>query len=186
MDEENPVDVAYLDFSKAFDTVSHSILLEKLAAHGLDRCTVHWVKKMAGWQVPESSGEWGYIHMLSDLDKRIENTLSQFADNPTVDMNVDLLEGKKGLKKDLHRLDQRAEANCMRFKKAECQVLHLDHNSPRQCYRLGDEWLESCPAEKDLGVLVDRWLNMSCQCAQVAKEGQWHPGLYQAQCGQQD
>ncbi|NXH20801.1 PO23 protein, partial [Bucco capensis] len=30
--------------SKAFDTVSHSILLKKLAAHGLDRCTLCWVK----------------------------------------------------------------------------------------------------------------------------------------------
>ncbi|NXI49221.1 PO23 protein, partial [Chloroceryle aenea] len=30
--------------SKAFDTVSHSILLEKLAAHGLDKCTLSWVK----------------------------------------------------------------------------------------------------------------------------------------------
>ena len=38
------MDVIYLDFSKAFDSVSHSTLLEKLAAHGLGRCSLCWVK----------------------------------------------------------------------------------------------------------------------------------------------
>ena len=49
-DEGKAVDVVYLDFSKAFDTVPHSILLEKLAAHGLDGHTLHWVKHwLDGW-----------------------------------------------------------------------------------------------------------------------------------------
>ena len=38
------MDVVYLDFNKSFDTISHSILLAKLAAHGLDGHMLCWVK----------------------------------------------------------------------------------------------------------------------------------------------
>ena len=46
VDEGKAVDV----FSAAFDRIPHSILLEKLAARGLDRCTLRWVKTwLATW-----------------------------------------------------------------------------------------------------------------------------------------
>ena len=44
VDEGKAVDVTYLDFNIAFNTVSQRILLAKLVAHGLDGCTLHWVK----------------------------------------------------------------------------------------------------------------------------------------------
>jgi len=58
----------------------------------------------------------------------------------------------------------------MRFNKAKCQVLHVSNNNPMQCYRLGEECLERCLVEKDLGVLAESHLTMSQQSAQMAKQ----------------
>ena len=56
---------------------------------------------------------------------------------------------------DLDGLDRWAEVNRMRFNQAKGRVLPLGHTNPTQRSRLGEEWLESCPTEKDLGGLVD-------------------------------
>ena len=54
VDQGKAVDVVYLDFSKA---VSHSVLLGKLAAHGLDRCTLLWVRN---WL--EGRARWAVVN----------------------------------------------------------------------------------------------------------------------------
>ena len=65
VDEAKAVDVVYLDFSEAFDSVSHGILPEKVAAHGLGRCTL-LRQNLAGRPGPESGAEWSSIQLAVD------------------------------------------------------------------------------------------------------------------------
>ncbi|CAM4640080.1 unnamed protein product [Lepidochelys kempii] len=191
VDEGKAVDMLFLEFSKAFDTVSHNILASKLKKYGLDEWTIRWIESwldrqaqqvvingsMSSWQLVSSRVPQGLVLglvlfniFINDLEDGVDCILSKFADDTKLGGEVDTLEGRDRIQRALDKLEDWAKRNLMRFNKDKCRVLHLGRKNPMHRYRLGTEWLGSSSAEKDLGVTVDKKLDMSQPCALVAKK----------------
>uniref|UniRef100_A0A803TBS9 Reverse transcriptase domain-containing protein n=1 Tax=Anolis carolinensis TaxID=28377 RepID=A0A803TBS9_ANOCA len=176
VDTGNAVDVAYLDFSKAFDKVPHGLLANKLVKCGLDKTTVRWICNWlskrtqrvltnalsSSWKevtsgVPQGSilGPVLFNIFINDLDEGLEGSIIKFADDTKLGGITKTPEDRNRIQNDLNRLERWAETNKMKFNRDKCKILHFGRKNGMQRYRTGDAWLDSSTYEKDLGVLMD-------------------------------
>ena len=87
---------------------------------------------MFGWRSVTSRVRQGSVlgqtlfnTFISDINREIKCTLSQFADDTKLCGAVNTLEGWDAIQRDLDRLGQWGKENLMRFNKPKCKVLHL-------------------------------------------------------------
>ena len=197
LDSGSPVDAIYLDFSKAFDSVPHMRLLEKVKSYGIcsklhdwikdfligrtqrvgvNGCFSEWSKVISG--VPQGSclGPILFIIYINDLPEIVESLCQMYADDTKIFSNSGSPELRNKIQSDLDRLVEWADEWQLKFNAGKCHVLHLGHGNTNHEYYMCEHnstrksLLQPTSEEKDLGVLIDNNLTFAKHIMnQVAK-----------------
>ena len=179
LDNNIQTDILYLDFSKAFDSVGHAILLEKLERYGVAGHLHDWFKSYlqdcpqrvvvdgfnSSWApatsgVPQGSllGPILFIIFINDLPSALpDGTLTPLsADNTKLYRSIlSYLDADK-LQQALTNLDSWGLDNNVNFNSSKCKVLTVTQkkNPVHYDYHLGHVDLQQVNEEKDLGVMI--------------------------------
>ena len=193
VDQDYGVDVAYLDFSKAFDSVPHHRLLQKLASYGFsgqllcwlegflsDRCQrvilngsfSDWCPVTSG--VPQGSvlGPLLFTLYINDIPNIVHTDLSFFADDSKVYTVIRTLEDSHRLQADLDSIQNWCQLWLLRLNLLKCKVMHVGYSHFVTEYVLSDNSgehvkLTEVDNEKDLGVWISRDLKPSLHCTKA-------------------
>jgi hypothetical protein len=175
LDQRIPVDIILFDFSKAFDRVSHSLLVRVLSDLGIRGSILAWITAFlrgrtqrvivdgvtsdpvdvtSGVIQGSVAGPQLYSLFTTSIASCVHNAYYLlYADDLKLIQPITSDVSHKTLQADLHRLDQWATTWGMSFNKAKCHVLHLGDNNPKHTYYLGADTLTAVDALDDLGLL---------------------------------
>ena len=179
------VDAIYFDFSKAFDTVPHIRLLEKLKSYGIEDKVHGWIKAflenreqvvMVNGQksypakvlsgIPQGSvlGPVLFVLYINDLPDSVLCDILLFADDTKIFRPVRNKEDATQIQNDINRLQDWSNKWLLEFNTDKCHVLTLgkfENIRYTKRYELNGEVLEHVFDEKDLGVTIDSELKFS-------------------------
>ena len=183
-----PSDVIYLDFAKAFDKVSHNLLMVKLEAYGVPIKLLSWIgsflsnrrqrvvmgNMISRWRpvisgVPQGSvlGPLLFIIYINDLLEFAECESKLFADDAKLLSPVQTSEECEKVQNSLDKFFSLAQESKMRFNEDKCSVIHFGTNNPNQTYYLNGHPLKSSLQERDLGVIISHDLKFGPQVAKA-------------------
>ena len=177
MDHKEEVDIIILDFSKAFDTVPHRRLLQKLEVYGIHGSLLKWIESflvsrtqnvlIEGHRSHEDSVDSGvpqgtvlgpllFLCYINDLPSVIHPTTSMrlFADDCLLYRSISSLQDHLQLQTDLHALNVWGKSWGMKFNTSKCHTMHVKQSSGPRFYELNNVVLSSVTDAKYLGVTL--------------------------------
>ena len=185
-----PIDILYLDYAKAFDTVPHQRLIHQVESFGITGKVMQWITAFLSnrkqkvcangaestWStvmsgIPQGSiiGPILFTLFVNDLPQNISSIISMFADDTKLFLPLTSDSSYEDLCSDLNYLQEWAVRMQMKFHPSKCKVMHLGKDNPRKNYQMIDSYnkthiLEKTEVEKDLGVYIDSKLNFTTHC----------------------
>ena len=192
LDKGKSLDVIYLDFAKAFDSVPHKRLILKMSAYGVRGKLLNWIENFLTdrWQrvtVMGESSEWSrvssgvpqgsvlgpllFLVYINDLPEMVRSSAKVFADDTKLYRTVSAGPDAQELQNDLDSLHVWSQNWQLPFNANKCKVMHLGKGSIDKEYSIDGEVLQTVDMEKDLGVIIDKKLKFHQHAAQAVAKG---------------
>ena len=173
-DKGNQIDVAILDFSKAFDTVPHRKLLHKLDNYGIRGPLHKWVESfltkrhmrvMVDGEVSQEAevtsgvpqgtvlGPLLFLCHINDLPEAVSSSVRLFADDCLLYRIIKSISDHVKLQEDLKALEKWAHENGMAFNAKKCYILSIGQKTSF-FYQLDNTILQEVSANPYLGVMI--------------------------------
>ena len=199
LDEKKSVDMAILDFTKAFDKVPHKRLIHRLKYYGITGPISSWIESFLAERtqqvvingsaskpikvtsgVPQGTvlGPLLFLLYINDLPNNLTSNVRLFADDCllyqpiTSDNDISLLQN------DLIKLEEWQNTWLMKFNPTKCFTMTLASRKPApNIYTFCGQQLKSVQSHCYLGVQISNTLNWTAQCNSVARKAQQTLGV---------
>ena len=208
LDSEKTTDVVYLDFSKAFDSVSHPNLIQKLRDHGISGPLLNWfcdylssrkqrvvidgvsssfLEVTSG--VPQGSvvGPLLFIIYVNEIPNETTHSKTpMFADDSKCYRQITSTDDEQLLQRDINSLQEWSVKWELSFNVQKCSVMRFTRkkNVMPADYHLANEEIKCVNIQKDLGIFISDDLKWSNQIAHVVAKANRMLGFLRRHCRQ--